>query len=66
MTIDTLSLYILRFFEDIYYYDIIRNIHTGRYVHRTLRVQGVYGYYVVIRDTEQDPADLGYRPVCLI
>ena len=49
-----------------YSYDTIRNIHTGRYVHRTLRVQGVYGYYVVMWDTDQGPADLGYQAVCLL
>ena len=27
-----------------YLYDTIRDIHTGRYVHRTLRVHEVYGY----------------------
>ena len=45
MTLDTLSLLAIL---QRYLYDTIRNIHTRRYVHRPLRVQEVYCYYVVM------------------
>ena len=41
-----------------------RNIYMILY--GTLRVRGVYGYYVVVWDTDHGPADLGYQPVCLL